>query len=247
MNLDLIFPTLFAKTFFILAIQLGISFGIAWLVLLAAHRAYKKGSHFVTSQNNTDGLLNKDGLLDVQLNPSLYLTILYTLIPVYFLNFFILEAHLESSLTTSFIIFSIWSVEVGIMLGLTILAGRDSDGLRALAITALVVALTSVIGVYSGVNFSFLGTGLLLALLWLLILSILSLIFKFSEWAERIIIVAGITIFTLYLIYDFNALLHSRESGENNWSTAMHAALKIFLDVVNLFLQILKAMGHSHH
>ena len=53
----------------------------------------------------------------------------------------------------------------------------------------------------------------------------------------------GSLIFILFLLYDFNRLQKAAESGINNWQTAFEIGFAIYLDVINLLLELLDAMG----
>jgi FtsH-binding integral membrane protein len=44
------------------------------------------------------------------------------------------------------------------------------------------------------------------------------------------------------LLYDFN-LIRTQELGSNDWGTAMRMAFILYLDIINLLLDILEAMG----
>ena len=49
-------------------------------------------------------------------------------------------------------------------------------------------------------------------------------------------------LFSLFLLYDFN-LIRTQELGSNDWGTAMRMAFILYLDIINLLLEILEAMG----
>jgi FtsH-binding integral membrane protein len=55
--------------------------------------------------------------------------------------------------------------------------------------------------------------------------------------------VFGSAIFTLYLVFDFNRLERAAENGVNDWNTAFQIGFSIYLDVINLLLYLLEAMG----
>ncbi len=57
--------------------------------------------------------------------------------------------------------------------------------------------------------------------------------------------IAGAILFSLYLVYDFNRLKQIGDLGVNDWSTALQIAISIYLDILNLLLEILDAMGNS--
>jgi len=46
------------------------------------------------------------------------------------------------------------------------------------------------------------------------------------------------------LLFDFNRLTVLNEgAGANNWKNAMEISIEIYLDIINLVLEILEAMG----
>ena len=61
----------------------------------------------------------------------------------------------------------------------------------------------------------------------------------------RIKAIAGAILFSLFLVYDFNRLKNLNDIGVNDWSTALNMAISIYLDILNLLLEILDAMGNS--
>jgi FtsH-binding integral membrane protein len=56
----------------------------------------------------------------------------------------------------------------------------------------------------------------------------------------------GAFLFSMFLIYDFN-YIKKREgiADSNNWETALEMAFILYLDIINLLLEILEAMGNS--
>jgi len=49
------------------------------------------------------------------------------------------------------------------------------------------------------------------------------------------------------LVFDFNSLLKKENAGDNTWPDAMHPAIKIYLDITNLILQLLRLLSKRHH
>ena len=46
-----------------------------------------------------------------------------------------------------------------------------------------------------------------------------------------------------YLLYDFNRLERAAENGVNDWNTAFEIGFSIYLNVLNVLLELLEAMG----
>ena len=54
----------------------------------------------------------------------------------------------------------------------------------------------------------------------------------------------GAILFTLFLLYDFNRLAAMNNQGVNNWEAALRIAVSLYLDIINLLLEILEAMDN---
>ena len=116
----------------------------------------------------------------------------------------------------------------------------------AMVATTLSVFMTAAIVYFSETDFGFMGSFLFFALLGLIIVRLLKAwVIKDSSFS-MIQTSAGIIIFTLYLIYDFNRLEKAMEQGDESWGTAVDLAVNIYLDIVNLFLLILEALSESN-
>ena len=116
----------------------------------------------------------------------------------------------------------------------------------AMVATTLSVFMTAAIVYFSETDFGFMGSFLFFALLGLIIVRLLKAwVIKDSSFS-MIQTGAGIIIFTLYLIYDFNRLEKAMGQGDESWGTAVDLAVNIYLDIVNLFLLILEALSESN-
>ena len=116
----------------------------------------------------------------------------------------------------------------------------------AMVATTLSVFMTAAIVYFSETDFGFMGSLLFFALLGLIIVRLLKAwVIKDSSFS-MIQTAAGIIIFTLYLIYDFNRLEKAMGQGDESWGTAVDLAVNIYLDIVNLFLLILEALSESN-
>ncbi len=122
---------------------------------------------------------------------------------------------------------------------------RDADtAQKALLITAATTLLTGLIATYSGIDFSGLGKFLFIALIILVIVSIIGIFVRIKSGLQRIISAGGVLIFTGYLLYDFNRLAKLKNIVDaNTWNTALSFAINIYLDIINLFIQLMNLMG----
>jgi FtsH-binding integral membrane protein len=116
----------------------------------------------------------------------------------------------------------------------------------AMVATTLSVFMTALIVYFSETDFGFLGSFLFFALLGLIIVRLLKAwVIKDSSFS-MLQTGVGIVIFTLYLIYDFNRLEKAMARGDESWGTAIDIAVSIYLDILNLFLYILKALSENN-
>ena len=69
-------------------------------------------------------------------------------------------------------------------------------------------------------------------------------IFYFKSRRRRLIqAYVGVILFTFYLIFDFNRLEIAVARGDESWSTAIDLAVNIYLDLINLFIELLRILA----
>ena len=149
----------------------------------------------------------------------------------------------DYSIGIKMISLTIASLSFGPLLGVIMIQMDENDGLRILKLTVVITFLAALIGIYSGLDFSWLGFVLIIPLFLLVTWNFLNIFYNFSGWLKRSMGVFGSAIFTLYLVFDFNRLERAAENGVNDWNTAFQIGFSIYLDVINLLLYLLEAMG----
>ena len=232
--------SLLFKTFLILGVQLSIVFGMCLLVIMGARKAAIAGTTlwgqgFIAASNAR-------GELDVEIDASRQGRLNY-LVWVSMIAMFAMVFIAPVSLVWGLALMTLTSVTLGPVLGLIMLSVDENDGLRAMQLTLLITAITAVIGLYSGIDFSGLRVFLFVALLGLILLRLVMLFTQFASGKQRIIAIGGAALFTLFLLYDFNRLAQLDARGVNDWGTALNLAISLYLDIINLLLEILEAMG----
>ena len=118
--------------------------------------------------------------------------------------------------------------------------------LQATLATCVAVLSTAAIVAFSSTDFGFLGPFLFIALIALVICELFNKFLFKTKRSRRLKTYAGIVIFTLYLIVDFNILEERIANGDESWGTAVQIAVNIYLDIINLFLYILRALAESN-
>lgn len=77
----------------------------------------------------------------------------------------------------------------------------------------------------------------------LIIMGLINAIFIKSKMISLVRAYVGAIIFTLYLLYDFNQL--EKKAGDESWSTAINISVNIYLDIINLFLDLLEILAEA--
>lgn len=226
--------TLYGKTFLLLGSQLGVTW-LSTVVLLGIFRnLYHTRVGWVT------GGINKDGNLDLDLDWETVKPYFWAVLITDFVVFLVLLFYGKSNLLLGIPLFTFWSVLTGIELALCLISVDENLGAKVLALTALITFAAGLIGAKSGVDFSFLGHGLFASLLLLIVYGLVRIIFSIPRWIQRIWAFFGVTVFTGYLLYDFHQLsLLNEHAAANSWSAAMRVSIRVYLDIINLFLKLL--------
>ena len=147
---------------------------------------------------------------------------------------------------TGIALFTFQSLMFGPFLGLIMLEMDENDGYKALKIVFLVTLLTGFVGysdIYSFSENTYFAVFLLVSLLGLILFEFIRVIKGFSRQVIRAKAIFGAFIFSLFLLFDFN-LIAKGEYMSNNWDSAFELAFTIYLDIINLLLEILEAMDN---
>lgn len=142
----------------------------------------------------------------------------------------------------------IWTFVSGLFLGPVLQMYREDLGAATVtgvfAGTGGVMALCGAIGLFSGVDFSGMGSYLMFALFGLIIVGVIGLFIRMSRTTNIIYSLFGMVIFAGYFVFDFFRLGHT----ENTWEKAIGLTMSLYLDFVNFALhalQFLAAMKHK--
>ena len=188
--------------------------------------------------------LLKDGYTDSGGGGFFYAAFILWVISLFLCTFF---ASTGISTQTGMIFFTISSLTFGPLLAIIMLEMDENDGFNALKIVFLVTLITGFIGYsdfYSFSENSFLGGFLLISLLGLIGFEFIRIFRGFSRWAIRIKAIFGAFVFSIFLLFDFNLLRKKSDLGVNDWDNAFNIAFKIYLDIINLLIEILDAMSN---
>ena len=160
-----------------------------------------------------------------------------------------------TSMAISFLDLNIWiqaifftatSISFGPLLAVFMLEMDENDGFTALKIVLVVTLMTGFIGYgdfYSFSENSLFGYILLIALFGLILFNFARFFMEISRPKVRMSAIFGAILFSLFLLYDFDYLeKQSAIADKNTWANALDIAFILYLDIINLLLEILEAM-----
>lgn len=110
--------------------------------------------------------------------------------------------------------------------------------------TALGVLSTAGLVFSTNINFEPLGGVLLICLLILIIMGLINSLFLKSKMFSLIKAYMGAVVFTLYLLFDFHRL--KQNAGDESWATAISISVNIYLDIINLFMDLLEILAEAN-
>lgn len=116
---------------------------------------------------------------------------------------------------------------------------------QAMTGTTIAVIATASIVFTSSFDFSVLGGFLFIALIVLIIMGLLNVFIFKSKKYSLLRAYFGVLVFTGYLLYDFDMLEKQMNAGDESWSTAIRIAVNLYLDIINLFLDLLQILAES--
>ena len=140
-----------------------------------------------------------------------------------------------------FILFSLFSTAFGVILGYR-KSGIDPGIVKtALVGTASIFVAMFAFGVAliaSGIKLGFkFGLGLLIALFFLVIVSIVQIFIAQSSLLKKILVIGSLMVFSLYIMYDTNNILQ-----RNYYGDFITASLDYYLDIINIFSGLLSGL-----
>jgi len=139
----------------------------------------------------------------------------------------------------NYILLSLFTVCEALLVGIVVAQYEVSSVVEAFALTCAVTAGLTMYTCQTKRDFSSWGAALYAGLIVLILAGFLQM-FMPSEGMMRALGAAGAFLFSLYIIYDTQQIM-TRVSPEEY----IHAATILYLDIINLFLHILRAIGRS--
>ncbi|XP_052780131.1 protein lifeguard 4-like [Mya arenaria] len=142
---------------------------------------------------------------------------------------------------TNYILLAAFTLMEAYTIGVVVTMYDKLVVLEAVILTLGVTAALTVYTLQSTRDFSSWGAGLF-ACLWVLILAMFLQIFFPSEMVDKLISIGGACLFSLFIIFDTHMMMHKLSAEEY-----ILAAINLYLDILNLFLHILRLLGERRN
>ncbi len=146
--------------------------------------------------------------------------------------------------TSAKICFLLYSFVSGLTFSSVFIYFKLSSIISVFLITAIVFGIFGLIGYFTKMDLSKLGTFCLMGLIAVLICCIVNIFLKNSTF-ELILSIITILIFLGYTAYDIKNLKTLAENGVDNEALAINSAFELYLDFINIFLHLISIIGDS--
>lgn len=143
--------------------------------------------------------------------------------------------------TTAKICFIIYSFVTGLTFSTIFLVYEISSIIYVFGITAILFGIFALIGHFTKIDLSKISTFLLMGLLGIIICAVINM-FIGNETFDLIITIISVVIFLAYTAYDIQKVKRLMNSFPED-NLAIYSALELYLDFINLFLDLLRLFG----
>ncbi|XP_041349886.1 protein lifeguard 4-like [Gigantopelta aegis] len=138
---------------------------------------------------------------------------------------------------TNYILLAVFTLMEAYSVGVVVTFYNVSAVIEAFVLTLGVTLALTVYTLQSKRDFSSWGAGLF-SLLWILILAGMLQLFFPSVLMDKAIAIGGAALFSMFIIFDTHMMMHKLSPEEY-----ILASINLYLDILNLFLHILRALG----
>jgi len=141
----------------------------------------------------------------------------------------------------------IFTLAEGFMMGIVVSTYSAKEVLIALGICVVVVFGLTIFALQTKIDFTAMGGALLVALLCLMMFGFFAAIFRGNNILNLVYASIGAFIFGLYIIFDTQMMMGGKHKYALDPEEYIFASLNLYLDIINLFLFILRIVGSSNN
>ena len=145
---------------------------------------------------------------------------------------------------TAKILFCLYSFLTGLTFSSIFVVYQITSIVYVFGITSIIFLIFALIGYFTKIDLTKLGTYLFMALLGVIICSIINIFVKSSAFDLGLTIICLI-IFIAYIAYDIQIIKRNLYMITEEDNLAIYGALQLYLDFINIFLRLLQLFGKA--
>ncbi len=152
----------------------------------------------------------------------------------------------KMSATSAKILFIVYSFVTGLTFSSIFIVYEITSIIYVFLATSLIMLIFALLGYFTKIDLTKLGTFLLMAIVGIIIMSIIN-IFVGSESFSLGLAIASVIIFIGFIAFDVQKIKRMYESNlipEDN--LAIFGALELYLDFINIFVDLLRIFGKDN-
>ena len=146
---------------------------------------------------------------------------------------------------TAKILFCAYSFLTGLTFSSIFVVYQMTSIVYVFGITSLIFLIFALIGYFTKLDLTQLGTYLFMILLGVIICSIVNM-FVGSSSFDLVITIVCLIVFIAYIAYDIQIIKRNLYLIPEEDNLAIYGALQLYLDFINIFLRLLQLFGRSN-
>ena len=207
---------IFSKIFFWMFIGLAITFGIGYYVSINENMLYNVFSKYY-----------------------IFLIIAELVVVIW------LSARIRKMKpTTAKLLFCAYSFLTGLTFSSIFVVYKMTSIVMVFGITSLIFLIFALIGYFTKLDLTKIGTYLFMILLGVIICSLINM-FVGSETFDLALTIICLIVFIVYVAYDIHIIKRNLYAIPEEDNLAIYGALQLYLDFINIFLRLLQLFGRS--
>ncbi len=151
--------------------------------------------------------------------------------------------HKMSSMTAT-ILYLLYSGLTGLTLSSIFIIYAITSIIWVFAITAGLLLMFGLVGYFTNIDITKIGTFLVMGLLGILLAYLVN-VFIGSDSLDMGLSIISIIIFLVFIAYDIQVIKRNIYSIADENSRAVYGAFQLYLDFINIFLKLLRLFGNS--
>ncbi len=146
---------------------------------------------------------------------------------------------------TAIILYIVYTLLTGVTISAIFIAYKLTSIMVIFLVTSVLFGIFALIGRYTKIDLSKWGIYLAIGIIAIIVLSIIN-IFVGSEKLNILTCILGVVIFVGYIAFDVNKITKSAEfEGVEESNLPILFAFELFIDFINLFMDLLRLFGDT--